>query len=345
MRHARSSWQPHFLSQRPIFRSWSVDRDGHDVGEVVLTAMPAAADSGLSPRRIQVSAASLTAVLSAILLVCVPDLARSDWTLGTDAQLRHDNNVGNAGNYYDIVGDTIVDARLSIFQLFPIGENYSLSVGGDLSGESYNRLKGLNNASLGGALAVKRKWGLGAYAPWARIGLSIARSDYNDDYRNATVYRTTLSAGQRLDERWNLWAEYAYERRAASSQPEVVPGISGDAYSQTSQKLTGSAEYALNERTFLVFGFLLRYGDVVSTTEPSLGIFTVTRAIAADPAFGPDEYAYKLTGTTFGFKVGINYSPTPHNLLGVGFQRLDTHADGGNSYTKSIPEISWDYRF
>jgi hypothetical protein len=292
-----------------------------------------------------VSAATRSAVLSAILLVCVPDLARSDWTLGTDAQLRHDNNVGNAGSYDDIVGDTIVDARLSIFQLFPIGENYSLSVGGDLSGEDYDRLKGLNNGSLGGALAVKRKWGLGAYAPWVRIGLSLARSEYDDDYRNATVYRTTLSAGQRLDERWNLWAEYAYERRAASSQPEVVPGISGDAYSQTSQKLTSSAEYALNERTFLVFGFLLRYGDVVSTAEPSLGIFTASRAVAADPAFGPDEYAYRLTGTTFGFSVGINYSPTPHNLLGLGFQRLDTHADGGNSYTKSIPEISWDYRF
>jgi hypothetical protein len=323
----------------------AVDRDGHDVGEAVLTAMPAAAHVGLSPRRIQLSAATLTAVLSAILLVCVPDLARSDWTLGTDAQLRHDNNVGNAGNYDDIVGDTIVDARLSMFQLFPVGEDYSLSVGGDLSGESYDRLKGLNNASLGGALALKRKWGLGAYVPWVRIGVSIARSDYKDDYRNDTAYRTTLSAGQRLDERWNLWAEYAYERRAASSQPEVVPGISGDAYSQTSQTLTGSAEYALSEHTFLVFGFLLRYGDVVSTAEPSLGIFTVSRAVAPDPAFGPDEYAYKLTGTTFGFRVGMNYSPTPHNLLGFGFERLDTHADGGNSYTKSIPEISWDYRF
>jgi len=124
-----------------------------------------------------------------------------------------------------------------------------------------------------------------------------------------------------------------------------VPGISGDAYSQVNQKLSGNAEYALDERTFLVFGFLLRYGDVVSTAEPSLGIFSVSRAIAADPAFGPDEYAYKLPGTTFGFSVGINYSPTSHNLLGIGFQRLDTHADGGNSYTKSIPEISWNYRF
>src|ERR1700691_1875106 len=182
-------------------------RGGRDAGEAVLTAMPGAVSIGLSPRRFHSSAAALTAVLSAMLLVCLPDLARSDWTLGTAAQLRHDNNVGNAGNYDDIVGDTIVDARLSMFQLFPIGENYSLSVGGDLSGEAYNRLKGLNDASLGGALALKRKWGLGAYVPWVQIGFSLERSDYNDDYRNDAVYRTTLSGGQRLDERWNLWAE------------------------------------------------------------------------------------------------------------------------------------------
>jgi hypothetical protein len=306
--------------------------------------MPARARSGPSPRRIQLSAATLTSVLSAMLLAVVPGFARSDWTLGSDAQLRHDNNVGNAGNY-DTVGDTIVAARLSIFQLFPIGENYSVSVGGELDGESYDQLKGLNNASLGGAVALKRKWGLGAYAPWVRIGISLARTEYNDDYRNATVYRTTLSGGQRVDERWNLWAEYAYERRAASSQSEVAPGISGDAYSQTSQKLTGSAEYALNERVFLLLGFVLRYGDVVSTTESGLTVFSAPRAIAADPAFGPEDYAYKLIGGTFGFRVGINYSPTPHNLLGFGFERLDTHADGGNSYTKSIPELSWNYRF
>jgi hypothetical protein len=287
----------------------------------------------------------LGVVLPAILLVFLPDWACSDWTLGADAQLRHDSNVGNSGGYDSIVGDTIADARLSMSQLFPMGEHYSLTVGGDLSGEYYNDLKGLNNASLGGSLAVKRKWGVGAYVPWARIGLSVAHSDYNDDYRNATVYRATLAAGQRLDERWNLRGEYVYERLAATSQPDLVPGISGDAYSQISQTLSGTAEYALNESTFLALGALVRYGDVVSTAEPGPAIFSVARAIAPDPAFGPDQYAYKITGTTFGFRIGINYSPTAHSLLGLGFERLDTHADGGNGYTKSVPEISWDYRF
>jgi hypothetical protein len=73
--------------------------------------------------------------------------------------------------------------------------------------------------------------------------------------------------------------------------------------------------------------------------------YGAARALAEDPAFGAEDYAYKLTGTTYGFRLGINYSPTAHSLLGLGFERLDTHADGGNRYTKSIPEITWVYRF
>ena len=275
----------------------------------------------------------------------MPYAAHGDWTLGGEVGFRHDNNVGNAQASPDIVGDSVVSARLSIFQLFPLGESYSVTVAGDLSGESFHRLTGLSNASVDGAFALKKKWGLGAFAPWARIGASVARSDYRDSYRNAWIYRATLASGQRIDERWNLWMEYAFERRAARAQAELVPGLSSDAFSQNSHNVAVNLEYSLGERTFLTLGLLGRHGDVESTTARSAKIYYASRALAEDPAFGPEAYAYRLTGTTYGFRVGINYAPTAHSLLGCGFERLETHADGGNSYTKSVPEITWDYRF
>jgi hypothetical protein len=291
------------------------------------------------------SAATLGASALLIVLVAIPFSARSDWTLGAEGSLRHDNNVGNAQSASDIVADSTIGARLSIFQLFPLDENYSVTVGGDLGGESFHRLTGLNNGFLDGVLALKKKWGLGAFAPWARAGISAARWSYDDSYRNAWDSRVTFASGRRIDERWNLWAEYAFERRAAGAQREIVPGVSGDAYSQDSHNVGLNLEYSLNASTFLAIGLLARHGDVVSTSEGSSKIFYASRALAADPAFGPGAYAYRLAGTTYGFRVGINYSPTPHSLLGCGFERLDTHAEGGNKYTKSIPEITWDYRF
>jgi hypothetical protein len=279
-----------------------------------------------------------------VLLSAIPYAAHSDWTLGAEAHLRHDSNVGNTDNSADIVEDAIVGARLSVFRLFPIGASYALSVGGDLSGESFHRLSGLTNASVGGALVLKKKWGLGAFAPWARAGFSIARSSYDDDYRSVSIYRATLSAGRRIDERWNLWAEYAFERRAAATLTQDVPGVSGDAYSQDGHSVAANADYSLNETLFVSIDLSARRGDVVSTTLSEERIDTASRAIAEDPTFGPDAYAYKLLATTYGFRVGINYAPTPHTLLECGFQRFDTRA-GGDRYTKSMPEITWNYRF
>jgi hypothetical protein len=280
-----------------------------------------------------------------MILGAEPYAAHGDWTLAAEAALRHDNNVGNAQYPSDITADSAIRARLSIFQLFPIDEYYSVTLGGDLGGESFHRFTGLDNASLEFVAALKKKWALGAFAPWARAGVAVGRSSYDDSYRNAWVYRATIASGRRIDERWNLWADYAYERRAARAQAQEVPGLSGDAYSQDSHNVAVNLEYSLRERVFLGLSLLGRRGDVVSTTAPSGRIFFASRALAEDPAFGADEYAYRLFGTTYGLRAQIHYSPTSHSLLGLGFTRLDTHAEGGNNYTKSMPEITWNYVF
>jgi hypothetical protein len=280
-----------------------------------------------------------------IVLGAAPEAARGDWTAGADALARHDNNVGNAAYPADIIADTIIGGHLSLYQVLAFGEGYSVAAGGDLSGETFHRLDGLNNASLGAGMTLKKKWGLGAFAPWIRVGASIARSDYRDDYRNASIYRATLTAGRRIDDRWNLWADYAFERRAAATQEQQQPGISGDAYSQESHRVAMNVEYAWNEVLSFGANLSVRHGDIVTTTLSEYRIYDAARAIADDPAFGPDAYAYKLIGTTYGFRVGIDYSPTPHTLIQCGFQRFDTRADGGNGYTKSMPEISMSYRY
>ena len=291
-----------------------------------------------------VFAATPGAFATLIVLGSTPFLAHGDWNLGAEAALRHDDNVGNAQSRADIIADTTASVRLSIFQLFPLGESYSVTVGGDLGGEAFHKLTGLNNVSLEGVLQLKKKWGLGAFAPWARAGVSVGRSSHEDSYRNAWDYRATLAAGRRMDERWNLWIEYAFEDRAATPQTRVDPELSGDAYSQTSHNVAANAEYSLNESTFLALGLSGRRGDVVSTTSENDKTYYSSRALAEDPAFGPDAYAYKLTGTTFGFQLGINFSPTAHSLLGLGFERFDTHANGGNNYARSVVQITWDYR-
>jgi hypothetical protein len=287
------------------------------------------------------------ASLAALLIFCAAShTARSDWTVAAAAALSHDDNVSNARGHQDEISDSSASATVSLLQLIPIGESYSLAAGGDLSGQAYDHLNGLRNASIDALLSLKRKWGLGAFAPWVRAGMSLGRSDYQDGYRDATLYAASLELGKRIDERWNLWAKYAFERRSAAPGEVEILGVSSDAFSQSGRTFTANAEYSLSERFSFNLGSLLRHGDVVSTSQTAAYYVLVnSKAVAPDPTFGPGAYAYRLNGTTYGVRLGAEYSLTTHSLIGCGFQRLETHAQGGNNYTDSMPELTWNYRF
>jgi hypothetical protein len=286
------------------------------------------------------------ASLPAFLILCAAShTAHSDWTVATAAAVSHDDNVSNARSYHDEFSDSSASGNASVLQLTPIGESYSLAAGGELSGQIYDHLTGLRNESIDGLLSLKRKWGLGAFAPWARAGISVGRSNYEDGYRDATIYRASLELGKRVDERWNLAMKYAFERSAATARESQFYGLSSDAFSQTGRSFAANAEYSLSERFSISLGSLLRHGDVVSTTQTAASIYLYSKAVALDPTFGPSAYAYRLNGTTYGARLGAEYSLTTHSLIGCGFQRLETHTQGGNSYTDSLPELTWNYRF
>jgi hypothetical protein len=295
-----------------------------------------------SRRRVPATGLRLACVL---LTSSFPLHALAEWTVSTQARYRHDDNIGNAESSYDIVGDSIFGASFSLQNFVPLSAGYSLSVGADVGTELYGEHHGLSDTSVGLSLGLRKKWGLGAYAPWVRLGLAATRLNYDYGYRDGWLYRTGLSAGKRLGERWNIWAEYAYERRTASSQPELVPGISGDAYSQVNRNLLANAEFSWNEHTFLTVGALARNGDVVSTTEINVKLFAVSAGLAADPAFGDEAYAYKIGARSYGLTLGLGFAATRHALIGVGLQRLYTRGDGDNDYAKTILAVTWDYGF
>jgi hypothetical protein len=271
--------------------------------------------------------------------------ARGDWTIATSAALSHDNNVGSAQDLASVVADSNVAVSASLLQQLSIGGGFSFAAGGDLSGQVYEHLSGLNNASLDGVLFLKKKWGVGAFAPWTRAGISIGRANYDDGYRDATLYRASLEAGKRLNERWNLWAKYQFEHNRAAPAATELYGVSGDVFSLRGRTFKSGVQFSVSDRVSLGVGSILRHGDVVSTTQPGLYIFSYSKAVAPDPTFGPGAYAYRLDGTTFGARLGADYALSAHNLIGCGFQRLETHGQGSNNYGDSMSDLTWNYRF
>lgn len=288
---------------------------------------------------------SVKALLCAVPMLCISPVALAEWAEDADVGIRHDSNINNAQMPSDIAAVSAINAGISATNRFPMENGNSISFSTDVKGEAFDRYTGLNNLSLGAALAFRKKWALGAYAPWTALSLSSAHLNYANNIRNGWKHQIAIRGGKRIHERLDIRAEYMYERRTANSLPPDQPGISGDVFSLNSRTMMLNAEYLLDENTFLTGGALYRRGDVVASTSETQQIIAASSAIAADPVFGPHFYAYKMDGTTYGLNVDLNYSITTHSLLRASISRLITHTTGDNNYAKTIQMVSWNYNY
>jgi hypothetical protein len=279
-----------------------------------------------------------------IALSALPAPTLADWSISAAAQTRYDDNVGNARSDDDKVSDEVFGAAVSAFQTWVLGEAYTLSAGGDLSGEWFDHLHGLRNASVDGAVSLKKKWGLGAFAPWSRAALSVGRSDFDASYRDFTNYRAAVASGKRIDQRLNVWVEYSFEHRTAAAGAIAEPGFSADAFTQNGHRFAATMEYSASARILLSLGAFARRGDVVSTVQSDDAIYDRARAAERDPALGADAYAFRVLGNTYGARIGAGFVLTEHSLLACNYLRARSYAAGAD-YLKSVAEISWSYRY
>lgn len=287
----------------------------------------------------------LSAACAVVSLTAFTNVGLCDWNSSIDARWRYDTNVGNAGYPADVVSDSVVAAKISAFDASQLSDGLSIVGGLELTGERYDHVKGLGYASVDGRLALRKKWGLGSYAPWARLGLMTGHADYASSYRNATIYQATVSGGRRFDEHWSLGSEYVVERRRADAKDPVEYEVSADAYSQLTHQARVNALYVSSNRVNLTGAVVYRFGDVISTTKYDHTVARSVRAIADDPAFGNEYYAYRLRAATYGVTLGVNFIPSPHHSVGFSISRYETRAAGGFTYKKSVPALSWDYVF
>ena len=285
------------------------------------------------------------AVFCIIPLLGASPVALAEWVGNADVAIRHDSNINNAQVNDNIVSISALSAGVSETGFFPLENGNSLSITGETRGEAFNQYTGLNNVSLGAELAYRKKWALGAYAPWIGLSLSSTYLNFSNNVRNGWRNQIAIRGGKRIFEQWDVRAEYMAERRTADALPQDQPGISGDVFSQISRTMTLNAEYTLNDSTFLTFGSLLRHGDVAASTRETTKIISSSKAIAVDPVFGPGFYAYRMNGTTYGLNADMNFSVTPSSVLRASISRQLTHTEGDNNYAKNVTMLSWNYNF
>jgi hypothetical protein len=204
----------------------------------------------------------------------------------------------------------------------------------------------MNSVALGGTASWGRKFGLGAFVPWTKVSASFAGEQYGESIRNGLRSNFMLRVGQRLSERLELSGGGSFERYRADDVVNVVPGLSGDAFSLLGRSVFARADYALNERWAGFAGVAARRGDVTASTRLNREIFEYSNAVTLDPAFGSDYIAYRLSGTTtWDFIAGASLALGDYSSANLAVARAITYASGGLEYqsTRINASIIFNY--
>jgi len=288
-----------------------------------------------------------SAAAAAALGLCagLPLHAHAERFFGADVAYAYDDNLTRAADPSDRRGDSLVFASLRAGQFVALARGDSVEASAGIRATGYARYSLLNGVALDADATYRRKFGLGANAPWISVGVAASHEDLRDDIRDSDRIELSVTAGRRWSERIDVSAGYAHDRRLAEHDEPLVPGISGAPYDGSGDSAFVRAGVALSDRLLLDAAWRIRRGDVVATTPAGEAIFVASTAIAEDGAFGPERYGYRLRGTTRTASVTLSYALGEHSALNFGYAAEKTTAAAGLTYPSQVVSATYVWRY
>lgn len=261
-------------------------------------------------------------------------------------EFSYDDNLTRAQLARDIKSDSALAVSAAGGPRFQITGRDSLALTASLAATAYGHYRDLDNVSAGLALTYRRKLGLGPYVPQLSLSGSATRLEYRSDLRDGWLYGVEAEASRRFSERLALRAAYRYEQRDADRTPaRLLAFIPADVFDLKSRSLGVSGDFTVLPRYVLSLGYTVHKGDIVSTTQRNLPIFLASSAIAPDPVFGGNTYAYKMQALTRAVSLGLSREMGRQASLSLGWEHRDSHAEGGIDYRSNLVRATYLYGF
>ena len=292
------------------------------------------------------SAHGVIGLLLALALGCGCAPARADWEITTEAGGQYDDNLTRAQDAVDKRAAGAAIVGVSGLSVTPWTGSDAIILALYGRAEIYDRYSGLSNATLGGNLAYRHKFGVGYAAPWVSVAVDGSYDNYRDNLRTGTRLDVRAETGRRLDQQADVAAGVYFERRYDNHGESIVPGIPGDVFALAGVGAYARGGYAFTNGLYVGVAASVRRGDVESTAQQSLQIFLASDAIAEDPVWGdPELYAYRLRGTTLGGALTASYAFSDNSSLNASYRYDLTHAAQDLQYTSNAVRLTFAYRF
>ena len=281
----------------------------------------------------------------ALLAAMISMPATAEWLLDADAGVLYDSNLNRAYESADIRADGAFTLSAAGGSHFALSGADGLTLTADARSEIYHRFHGLNLLGLGGTALYRHKFGLGYAAPWILLAASASHDNYREDIRDSDRVELRAEMGKRFTEAFDMAFGGRFERRYAKNDQPVVPGISGKVFDLRGQSAYARAGYAISDQLLLGVDLAVRRGDVVATTRQDFGIFVASDAIAPDPTFGSDFFAYRLRGTTDTARLTASWAFDNRSSLNFAYADERTDATGGIVYRSHSANLVFAWRY
>jgi hypothetical protein len=288
---------------------------------------------------------ALRVALGGLLALGWSATTHAEWLYDVDAGVRYESNLNRAEQQADIRADAAATLLASGGYFFALTGADGLTLDLHAAGDAWHRFHGLDQISVGGTVAYKHKFGVGYSVPWLALAFSASHDDSRSAIRDSAAYEASAELGQRFSESFDASIGAVYDRRDADKDLPVVPGISGRVFDVRGKSAFVRAGYAISEQLQVGANFAVRRGDVVSTTRQNLAIFLASDAIAADPAFGDDFFAYRLRGTTRTASLSASWALSDHSSLNLRYADERTRAYDELDYRGGTAELSFTYSY
>jgi hypothetical protein len=273
--------------------------------------------------------------------------AHAEWLFDVDAGGRYDSNVNRAQQQPDVRADGSAALFASATSFVALTGADGLTAGASASTETWHRFHGLNLVSVGLGASYRHKFGVGLDVPWISLGLSASHDDYRSALRDSNRVEGRAEVGRRIDEMFDVSVGAIFDRRYARNDLPVVPGISGRVFDTSGKSAFARAGYAFTGQLQAGASFAVRRGSVVSTTRQHFDIFLQSDAIAADPTFGDEFFAYRLRGTstTETAALTLSWALSSGSSLNVRYADERTSAPEGLDYRSRSAALSLTYSY
>lgn len=300
----------------------------------------------------------LLIISSGILLFSCMDNIQAEWTeFIVDSQVSYtfQDNINHSMFSNEAANEHSWNALLTAGIVYQL-TNYTRMIAKlYVDGSAHLNFNKLDQINLGGSVAVRHKFGMGAFQPWIGGSVSTGYDFSKSNIRSGQLTTVGVDVGKRLYDRLNISFHYQFDHRnsetptALADSKLIAAGIQPDKSSSVfdTQGHTIGVQFnaLLTQRWMLVLAYNFRDGDIVSSSRPARipELDGIIDAIAFDDAL--PGWAYRAKAQTHQYSIDANYAfLAGHAALNIGYQYVESHASPF-TYRNNFVRVNLLYSF